>query len=155
MLSRVFWALFLVHQVLAFQQAKLEFQDLWGDPTFPISKIFQIIFFEWSPSEDRGEAPIRATFGRAKRDLTWGGTGERRFIQKVGSSRLHTFTSSRLKIIHLVHLEFHTFTSSRLKIILLVHLELHTYASSRLGKSYLWFIYTKNCNYDKFSDDLL
>ena len=40
MLFKLFVALLLTNQVLAFQQAKLEFQDLWGDPTFPISKQF-------------------------------------------------------------------------------------------------------------------
>ena len=38
MLFKLFVALLLTNQVLAFQQAKLEFQELWGDPTYTISK---------------------------------------------------------------------------------------------------------------------
>ena len=44
MLFKLFVALLMTNQVLVFprvatyQQAKLEFQDLWGDPTITISK---------------------------------------------------------------------------------------------------------------------
>ena len=84
--------------------------------------------------------------------------GERRFIQIVGSSRLHTSGSSRpsylrfiqtvIPPVHLefsylrtpVHLDFiHTSGSSRFFFISLVHLEHHTSGSSRIYSQH-WFI---------------